>query len=165
MRPARLRCDPALPLCASPATLTPGREAAGETRRRAAGRAVPACESSRSKALEMWLPFRTEPERHLLPVLKTSGGDAPALMAGSPWCSPTHVQRLSSFIPQVFMERLTRARYLGTGVVQIVLGPQDLTSKTITAQILRGLCNCKRTAIISFHAPNNPMRWVFSFCR
>lgn len=77
LRPARLRCDPELPLCASPATPTPGGEAAGETRRRVAGRAVPACESSWSKALELWLPFRTEPEKRLLPVLKTSGGDAP----------------------------------------------------------------------------------------
>ena len=40
------------------------------------GRAVPACGSSWSKALELWLPCGTEPERRLLPVLKTSGGDA-----------------------------------------------------------------------------------------
>lgn len=76
----------------------------GETRRRAASPGSPtACGSSWSKALNGGAVRHRALEERLLPVLKTSGGDAPA--GRGPWCSPTHVQRLRSFIPQVFMER------------------------------------------------------------
>lgn len=58
-------------------------------------------------------------------LARTNAGVAPALIALSSGFSPTqtHVQVRTSFGPQVFMERLTRARYSGKGAAWVVFSP------------------------------------------